>query len=479
MTPTSAIIDIGGSSVKVTIRDQSVGKIESSEILLAVSTEGKHIYLNPDSLFSMILEATNKCIKKFEQPVHVDKLFISSLRQGFCLIDGNKEVTPIYLNSDTSGDFAKTDIENYGLKRIYEETGHWFAPQLTLPKLIHLIRKQTSLRSKSTRLLFVHDWLVWKFTGHCITEMTLVSSGQMALISEKKIHTQLLENFEIPSNILANVEKFGLDLGCLNPKVLGHLSGDWQGTHLYVGGGDSHFLHLGASGNQVGRVVVSAGSSTPISLLSRNLCSSKTIDPWKSSSFEETLYLIEGNLGYPGSFFGWLEKNMATPLIIKEITVATVSNAPTIFGACNMWSEKKWESRPTFSILGDHSASTSHDFALGLTLDYAFALSNQITHLVADNYEVNEVILTGGGGNRELQSILRSLIEIPVYLFSPEETTQNIFSILEKEKLDISLGVESEYLSQEVSEFIRECAKNHALLYSQAEDTRKVLENAQ
>jgi len=478
MTSTLALIDIGGSSVKVTIRDNSAEKTESAEIALVASTEGKHIYLHPNSLFELIIEAMNKCAKKFEHSVNVEKVFISSLRQGFCLIDGTKEVTPIYLNNDTSGDFAKADIEKYGSEKIYDETGHWFAPQLTLPKLINLMRNQPSFKSHSIRLLFVHDWLAWKFTNQCVTEMTLVSAGQMALIPEKRVHTELLENFGISPDILASIEKFGFDLGCLNSKTLDSLSSNWKETHLYVGGGDSHFLHLGASGNQTGRIVVSAGSSTPISLLTKSLGKSKTLHPWKSTSFDESMYLLEGNLGYPGSFFGWLERNGTTPLIIKAINVATISKAPTVFGACNMWNEKKWESRPTFSILGDYTNSTSYDLALGLTLDYAFALANQISQLVSDKYEVNEVILTGGGGSTELQRLLRALIEIPVYLISPEQTVDNIFSILEKKIVrDIDLGNEPEYLDEETSHYLREHAKKHALLYEQVEGTRKVLQN--
>lgn len=111
--------------------------------------------------------------------------------------------------------------------------------------------------------------------------------------------------------------------------------------------------------------------------------------------------------------------------------------------------------------MGDYTNSTSYDLALGLTLDYAFALSNQISQLVADKYEVNEVILTGGGGSTELQRLLRALIEIPVYLISPEQTVDNIFSILENKIVrDINLGNEPEYLDKETSQYLREQAKS-------------------
>ncbi len=47
MKQTSALIDIGGSSVKVTICDSNAGEIYSHEVPIAANVEGKHIYLDP------------------------------------------------------------------------------------------------------------------------------------------------------------------------------------------------------------------------------------------------------------------------------------------------------------------------------------------------------------------------------------------------------------------------------------------------
>jgi xylulokinase len=479
MNQTSALIDIGGSSVKVTICDSNAGQIYSHEVSIAAKVEGKYIYLDPKELFNRVIEAMNGCAQKLPSGFQVNKIYISTLRQGFCLIRGTSEITPIYLNSDTSGEYTRKDIEEYGSSRIYKETGHWFAPQLTLPKLVNLMRVKPELFDKNTKLLFVHDWLVWKFRQEVLTEMTLVSAGQLANLAKKEINTELLDHFGITESIMPTPRKFGAQLGTLNSDAQSLLSSSWSSAQLYVGGGDSHFLHMGASGNKAGKVVVSAGSSTPISLLSPTLGISTQLQPWKSTSFVDSAYLLEGNLGYPGTFYGWLKNNVSTTVTLPAVNIESISKAPTVFGSCNMWNEEKWESRPAFSMMGDFTNSDSNQLALGLTLDYSFALANQILALLNDGFDINQVVITGGGANSQIQTITNSLLDIPVALMSSDVAINNLFSILNGENLEsLDFETASENLDAETSAFLKEHSKTHALLYQQVEGTRKVLENA-
>lgn len=93
-------------------------------------------------------------------------------------------------------------------------------------------------------------------------------------------------------------QKFGSEVGAIKAHASAELSTRWTDAKVFVGGGDSHFLHMGASGNSSAKVVVSAGSSTPISLLSKTIGTSTLLQPWKSTSFEDSMYFLEGNLGY-------------------------------------------------------------------------------------------------------------------------------------------------------------------------------------
>lgn len=479
MSKVSALVDIGGSSVKVIIRDSEENKIYQQEIHIQPIVQGKHVFLQPEKLFDTVIQAMNLCSIKMPSGRKVDKFYISTLRQGFCLVGKDQELTPIYLNSDTSGDFAKADIEKYGKDKIYEETGHWYAPQLTLPKLINLFRKNPELNGNGTKLLFVHDWLIWKFSNELITEMSLVSAGQMAKISEKRINFELLDKFRISNSILPDVKKFDDTIADYNNPYKARLNDYWLNAELHVGGGDSHFLHMGASRNELGKLVVSAGSSTPISLLNTSLGDSKLLKPWKSTSFENNAFFIEGNLGYPGTYFGWLSKNFNNSILEDDITIENLTNASTIFGSCNMWNENSWDSRPAFSIFGDFSNSHGKDHLLGLTLDYAFSLANQISEFKKNSFDINEVLITGGGSNQVLQKILASLIDLPVVLISKIDSVSNIFSKINQEiyiKSEAPRSIDS--LSDEVSQYLKNRAKEHLSLYSEFEGTRKVLEYA-
>jgi len=144
-----------------------------------------------------------------------------------------------------------------------------------------------------------------------------------------------------------------------------------------------------------------------------------------------------------------------------------------------MWNEEKWQSRPAFSILGDFSKSNSNELALGLMLDYSFALANQISALKNDGFKIDRIILTGGGVSSQLQLILGSLLDIPIERVATENAVDNLFSLLGSEKRD-SVVYEnySDSLDVETSEFLRSKAKDHALLYSEIEGIREVLENA-
>jgi sugar (pentulose or hexulose) kinase len=183
-------------------------------------------------------------------------------------------------------------------------------------------------------------------------------------------------------------------------------------------------------------------------------------------------------LGYPGTFYGWLKNNVSTSVTAPKVNIESISKAPTVFGSCNMWNEEKWESRPAFSMLGDFTNSDGNQMALGLTLDYSFALANQILALINDGFDINQVVITGGGANSQIQAITNSLLDTPVDLMSSDVAVNNLFSILNGENLEnLDFETASENLDAETTAFLKEQSKIHAVLYQQVEGTRKVLEN--
>jgi sugar (pentulose or hexulose) kinase len=476
-----ALIDIGGSAVKVSIYIQALDALVwATEETLPV-TRGESVIQATEVLLQAVFKAMNRASGQLEKEVKVERLYVSTIRQGYCLIGRNEVLTPVYYNSDTSGSFAFEALSGYGLERLYEETGHWYAPQLTLPKLIHLNRIKPELFTSGTKLAFVHDWLVWELTGRLITEMTLVSAGQLALIQERHPHVALLEYFHLNSELIPPIADFFSAIAEVKVDVLNHLDSRWQNCVVHVGGGDSHFLHAGASLLKSGTVVVSAGSSTPVSFLKSDLSNSNLSRAWKSTSFNHSLFLHEGNVGYPGSYYGWLEKQSGLTETEAPLTVDQIEGAPSVFGSCQHWTREAWNACPPFSIMNLNPDSSLAQIKLGLTLDYAFALKQQILDIGGgDSSAVEKIVVTGGGANELLARILQTILGQRVETLSSQRCLINAFNLIEggvgKQVFNNAI-VPLESFSNQLSNALLEKEMKHAIDYQSIEGCGELITN--
>ena len=477
-----ALIDIGGSSVKVSIYIQALDSVVwATEEALPV-TRGKSVIQATEVLLQVVYKAMNRASAQLEVKVRIERLYVSSIRQGYCLIGRNKVLTPVYYNSDSSGSFAFEALAEYGLERLYEETGHWFAPQLTLPKLIQLNRITPELFTNDTKLAFVHDWLIWEFTGRLITEMTLVSAGQLALIKERRPHDALLESFQLNPELIPPVADFFSEVAEIRRDVLKYLDSRWEGCVVHVGGGDSHFLHLGASLHGRGTIVVSAGSSTPVSFLKSDLSNSILSRPWKSTSFDRGLFLHEGNVGYPGTYYGWLDYQSGFTETEAPLTVDQIRGAPSVFGSCRHWTREAWNNCPPFSILNLNPDSSVAQIKLGLTLDYAFSLKQQILDIGGEHsFSAESIVVTGGGANELLARILQTILGQRVETLPSQRCLINIFNLVDGRVDDHvvkNAAVPLESFSSQLSEALLDREMQHAIDYESIEGTRELITNA-
>lgn len=481
MNSLNAIVDVGGSGIKVSIFDLD-GSVDIHEsIPTPLIYHGLSVTGDPDGLFNSILLAMNVAASRLGDRARIQKVYISSIRQGFCIIDSKRELTPLIFNNDQTGIHAKSDIAQYGHRRIYEETGHWFAPQLTLPKLVHLRRTQPDLFSLTTKLVFVHDWLVWRLTKLLSTEMTLVSAGQIALIEKRELHEDLLDHFGIDSNFIPQRRTVGDEASRISRDVLVNLSVNWSDCTVYIGGGDSHFLHAGASNNLNYVVVVSAGSSTPITMLKILESRSSKNQPWVSTSFTHDNHLYEGNVGYPGTHFNWLNQHSESQkeLGIEGVSEQLVTEAPYVFGACMHWNMNTWSDRPPFSIMNLRGNETVEALKFGLTMDYVFAVEQQIEDLcMGTDFSRTKIVMTGGGGNQLLANLLATISSRDVSIMTASDAVSNSIRVLQSYEFGprpVVTGA-SPY-SDDVKSALKMRRIKHKELYEQCEKSGRLVPN--
>jgi xylulokinase len=99
------------------------------------------------------------------------------------------------------------------LRGHYPTTGHWPAPELTLPKLLAVRAEEPQRWAATRRVLFLHDWLVARMTGVHATEVSYACAGGMADVAARGWARELLQDSGIGRAMLAPTVEAGTIVG--------------------------------------------------------------------------------------------------------------------------------------------------------------------------------------------------------------------------------------------------------------------------
>ena len=86
------------------------------------------------------------------------------------------------------------------------------------------------------------------------------------------------------------------------------------------------------------------------------------------------------------------------------------------------------------------------------------------------------IVITGGGSNADLCKLLKSLIDLPIYILPQDVAVTNLLSKLNNEEVTTkAIGSEINSLDFEISQYIKDLTRTHSQLYSELEGIRGVL----
>ena len=139
-------LDFGGSSLKAWIAELATGEVRAA-VTEATATARPRPYaaeFSPSDWWAAAGTAMRAAVALVDAPPSdFAGVTVASLRQGFVLVDGDRELAPGVLNSDRRGrDHLDRLRAEVGVEALYALTGHWPAPELTLPKLLDVQMRQ-------------------------------------------------------------------------------------------------------------------------------------------------------------------------------------------------------------------------------------------------------------------------------------------------------------------------------------------------
>lgn len=370
------LLDVGGSAVKASAYGPRTAVTAARDY--PVRRPGRdRVEVDGAALFAVTLAAGAEAVAT-AGPGCLG-VVVCTLRQGFALLGADgRELGPLVPNSDRRG----TGHENvhsgqYGL------TGHWPAPELTLPKLLTIADEQPELLAATARLLFWHDWLLHRLGAEPTSGVDYVCGGGMADVAARDWARDWLAELAIPSHWLAEVVEAGTRVGALGSAAAETL-GLSAGMPLVAGGGDTQMAAAGCGGLTADTVTVVAGSSTPVQLAAAAPATDDPLrHPWVSTHLRPGRWVLEGNAGYPGGYWGGVRR-MLGPAAPSEAEVDAVppgADGLLALVAAPHWSERVWARRPPASLVGLTPQTTAAQLVAAVEETHGHAVRGNVEDL--------------------------------------------------------------------------------------------------
>ncbi len=409
-------LDYGGSSLKAWVADLETGAVLSA-VTAPSDTARPRPYaaeFSPADWWAATGVAMRGAVEAAGRPPGAYAgVTVTSLRQGFVLVGGGTELGPGVLNSDRRGgphlDTLRTRI---GVERLYALTGHWPAPELTLPKLLDVAAEQPEMWAATEHLLFVHDWALWRMSGEAVTEVSYACAGQMADVGRRAWATELLDDLGLGSHRLARLVEPATVVGRLIDPSLGLP----LGIPVVSAGGDAQVAAFGAGGMVPATVCVVAGSTTPLQAAVSAFPVDPLRHPWVSTHLQPDLWVAETNAGYAGMNFGWLATTTGrTTAELSDLAAQSVPGARGITAtvASPIWSEESWATKAPSTLVGFTMAHGPADVARAFVEAHAYAVRANIDDLerAVGGERFERVLLTGGAArNADFRQLMADVV---------------------------------------------------------------------
>jgi sugar (pentulose or hexulose) kinase len=418
----AAGLDIGGSALKAWVAslDGSALLATATRPLATARTADHRAEFDPQQWWRAATEALREATGNAGcAPGQYRGVTAGSLRQGFVLLGEDGELGAGVLNSDRrGGEYLDRLRQVVGTQQLYELTGHWPAPELTLPKLLHVAEHDSQRWAAARRVLFVHDWILWRLAGVEVSEVSHASSGQLAATAARTWAFGLLDQLGLDSERLAPLVEAGTVVGELRDAHLGLPAG----LPVVAGGGDTHLAAMGCGGLEAGTAVVVAGSTTPVQAAVGTMPKDPLRHPWVSAHLRRDLWATETNAGYAGMNLDWLAGSVG--LSTADLAQRGWRSEPgaqgvTALVAAPVWSEETWARRPANAVVGFELTHSLDDLARAFLEGHAYAVRANLEDLErATTTPFARVLLTGGAARSRpftqlLADVTGRAVEVP------------------------------------------------------------------
>ena len=434
--------DLGTSGNKATIYDTE-GQLKGScvyEYPTYYPFDGA-VEQNPDDWWIAVCESTKQLLSESGiSPTDIECVSFSGIMMG-CLLVGKdgKPLRNMLIWADTrSSKQEKFMLDRVSMNRGYEITGHRLSASYTASKLLWIKDNEPELYKAGYKVLHAKDYIVYRFTGKFVTDFSDASGTNLLDLRKKEWSKELYESWDISPSILPELHASTDVIGKITDDAAKQ-TGLLQGTPVILGGGDGSCACVGAGVVSVGKAYNIIGTSSWISMASKEPYFDKEMRTFNWAHLDSSLYTPCGTMQAAGYSYSWYRDNLCEPeiqaakhagtsaykLLDRHLNISPpgangLLYLPYILGERS----PHWNHNARGAFIGIGISSAKSDFTRAVLEGVGFNL--RIIMDILENYtNIDEITMIGGGAKgigwlQLLSDIWQKKLSVPMYI---EEAT--------------------------------------------------------
>ena len=304
-------IDAGTTMVKAALFDEDRGAVSDASVDCTIAFSDEH-----HAEIDMVLywEACKECISRIskkEKKRFKDIVAISISSQGVTFVpvdrDGKEMRKGIVFYDTRAGSEARALTEHFGEDRIYEITGQpAVSPQLEAAKLMWINGHEPDCYREMYKVLLVHDYIAYKFTGEFVCVSPVISSSLLFDVKQKKWWEEMLDFIGLSKEKLPDIYRPGEPIGPISKEVAAE-TGISSNALVVAGAIDQVCGMLGIGNTRPGILSESTGSVLAIHTVSDDIFSRREAGIYNFCNAVADTYALISVCPSAGTTLNWFK----------------------------------------------------------------------------------------------------------------------------------------------------------------------------
>lgn len=217
-----AAIDIGAETGRVIVGHFGDDKLNLEEVHRFSSLPlqiDQHLYTDVHSIWKHIQTGLQKAAALYNEKIF--SIGVDTWGVDFALMDSNNSLIgmPYHYRDSRTGTILQQAAEILSLDEIYFSTGNQLVPFNSLFQLLATKLQEPEIFNRASSLLMLPDLFHFWLSGHMSSEFSNATTTQCYDQINKNWAVELLQKFEIPSNLFQPIDLSGYRAGKILPEL--------------------------------------------------------------------------------------------------------------------------------------------------------------------------------------------------------------------------------------------------------------------